>query len=611
MAELEHNSDALLVEVAWEVCNQVGGIYTVIRSKAPTMTEKWGENYCLVGPYLHNKMPAEFEPATNYDDAFGQAVLKLRQQGIEVYYGDWLVTGRPKVVLINFYSIYHKLGDIKYLFWEHHAISHTGYDPLLDQVMGFGFVVKEFFKALANPEITLKPIVAHFHEWMVGTAIPDLRRENVNINIVFTTHATLLGRYLAMNDNNFYDNLAFADWESASKYYNIEPQAKIERAAAHGSHVFTTVSEVTARECLVLLGRNPDMILPNGINIHRFVALHEFQNLHKEYKEKINNFVMGHFFHNYSFDLDKTLYFFTSGRYEYTNKGFDITIEALARLNHKMHCDGIDQTVVMFFITKAATHSINSQALQSRAMLEEVRSASKAIEKQIGDKLFAAVASAPDQQLPDLNSFVDDYWKLRLRRNLQSWKDSVRPSVVTHDLVHGGTDPIMNFLQTTNLMNNDYDKVKVIYHPDFISPSNPLFGMEYGQFVRGCNLGVFPSYYEPWGYTPLEAIASGVPAITSDLSGFGDYVVNTIPDHDDRGIYVVNRRTQNFHEAAEELANQMLTFVKLSRKERIKQRNVVENSSELFDWKVLGDYYDRAHDLALERRVGVKKKKGV
>jgi glycogen(starch) synthase len=611
MADQENNINALLVEVAWEVCNQVGGIYTVIRSKAPTMTEKWDENYCLLGPYLHNKMPAEFEPAKEYDDEFGKAALKLREAGIEVYYGRWLVTGRPKVVLINFYSIYQKLVDIKFFYWEHHGISHTGYDPLLDQVMGFGFVVKEFFKALASPEVTVKPIVAHFHEWMVGSAIPDLRRENVHVNIVFTTHATLLGRYLAMNDAHFYDNLAFVDWESAAKNYNVEPQAKIERAAAHGAHVFTTVSEVTARECLVLLGRNPDLILPNGINIHRFVALHEFQNLHKDYKNKIHQFVMGHFFHNYSFDLDKTLYFFTSGRFEYRNKGFDVTIEALARLNYKMQCEGIDQTVVMFFITKQPCYSINSQALQSRAMLEEIRSACTAIEKQIGEKLFYAAAGAPEQQLPDLNSFVEEYWKLRLRRTLQSWKDENKPSVVTHDLVHGGSDEILNFLQTTNLLNNEYDKVKVVYHPDFISPSNPLFGMEYGQFVRGCHLGVFPSYYEPWGYTPLEAIASGVPAITSDLSGFGDYVVNTIPDHDARGIYVINRRTQNFHEAAEELANEMLTFVKLTRKERIKQRNIVENSSELFDWKVLGEYYNKAHELALERRVGVKKKKSV
>ena len=516
MADQENNINALLVEVAWEVCNQVGGIYTVIRSKAPTMTEKWDENYCLLGPYLHNKMPAEFEPAKEYDDEFGKAALKLREAGIEVYYGRWLVTGRPKVVLINFYSIYQKLVDIKFFYWEHHGISHTGYDPLLDQVMGFGFVVKEFFKALASPEVTVKPIVAHFHEWMVGSAIPDLRRENVHVNIVFTTHATLLGRYLAMNDAHFYDNLAFVDWESAAKNYNVEPQAKIERAAAHGAHVFTTVSEVTARECLVLLGRNPDLILPNGINIHRFVALHEFQNLHKDYKNKIHQFVMGHFFHNYSFDLDKTLYFFTSGRFEYRNKGFDVTIEALARLNYKMQCEGIDQTVVMFFITKQPCYSINSQALQSRAMLEEIRSACTAIEKQIGEKLFYAAAGAPEQQLPDLNSFVEEYWKLRLRRTLQSWKDENKPSVVTHDLVHGGSDEILNFLQTTNLLNNEYDKVKVVYHPDFISPSNPLFGMEYGQFVRGCHLGVFPSYYEPWGYTPLEAIASGVPRVTQE-----------------------------------------------------------------------------------------------
>ncbi len=591
-------NDSLLVEVAWEVCNQVGGIYTVIRSKVPAMIEKWGENYCLVGPYTHSKQPAEFEPAIDYSNPVGQAVLRMRSMGIEVHYGHWLVTGKPQVVLINFYSIYYKLGEVKFFLWENHQISHTGYDGLLDQVIGFGHVVAEFFKILASPEIGSKPILAHFHEWMAGLAIPDLRKDNVNLKIVFTTHATMLGRYLAMNDSHFYEHLAFMDWEKEARYFNIEPQVRIERACAHGAHVFTTVSEVTARECLVLLGRNPDFILPNGLNITRFVAMHEFQVMHKEYKDKINRFVMGHFFQSYSFDLDKTLYFFTSGRMEYRNKGFDLTIEALARLNHKMHCENIDMNVVMFFITKQPYHSINPQALQSRAMLDEVKAACEAIQKQIGDKLFYAAATSPDQSLPDLNSFVDDYWRLRLRRTLHSWKTGDLPSVVTHNLVHDN-DEILNFLRVTNLVNNKHDKVKVIYHPDFVSPSNPLFGMEYGQFVRGCHLGVFPSYYEPWGYTPLESIASGVPAVTSDLSGFGDYVLNTIPDYEDKGIYVVTRKDKTFEEVAEELANTMLNFVKLTRKERIQQRNRVESSSDYFDWSVLADYYDKAHEAAV------------
>lgn len=597
---MKDNQDSLLVEVAWEVCNQLGGIYTVIRSKVPSMTEKWGKQYCLLGPYLHARVLAEFEPNENLNDPFGKAVAALRAQGYEAHYGTWLVSGRPKVVLLNPASVAHKLDEIKYLLWEHHDISTAGADDLLNQVILFGHMAKIFLEELVKPEITEEKVIAHFHEWMVGTAIPDLRREQIKIATVFTTHATLLGRYLAMNDQGFYEHLPFYDWRNESKYFNIEPAVRIERAAAHGSHVFTTVSEVTARECLALLGRNPDVILPNGLNIQRFIASHEFQNLHTEYKEKIHQFVMGHFFQSYSFDLDKTLYFFTSGRYEYRNKGFDVTLEALARLNWKMKEANMDTTVVMFFITKQPFHTINPSVLQSRALMEEIRQTCESIRDQVGERMFHAAAASPEHQLPDLNDFVDDYWKLRLRRELQTWKRNELPLVVTHNLVNSNDD-ILNFLRISNLVNNAHDRVKIVYHPDFVSPTNPLFGLEYGQFVRGCNLGIFPSYYEPWGYTPLESIASGVPAVTSDLAGFGDYLLHTMQDREEKGMYVVNRKNKDFYQAADQLTEQLFSFVKLTRRERITQRYQVENSSEYFGWDKLRIYYDKAHAMALEK----------
>ncbi len=151
-------------------------------------------------------------------------------------------------------------------------------------------------------------------------------------------------------------------------------------------------------------------------------------------------------------------------------------------------------------------------------------------------------------------------------------------------------------------MNNPEDRVKIVYHPDFVVSTNPLFGMDYGQFVRGCNLGVFPSYYEPWGYTPLECIARGVPTITSDLSGFGDYMMQIMKDYDQWGVMVVNRKTQDFYKAAEQLSEMLLKFVKQGLRERISQRNRVESISETFDWNNLRTYYDTAHDLALKRR---------
>jgi glycogen synthase len=601
LAEMANMRNVLLTEVAWEVCNQVGGIYTVIRSKVPSMIERWGDNYCLIGPYFHHHAQAEFEPTDDYSGPYGQAVLLMRNLGFEVHYGHWLVTGKPLVVLLNPYNVYDRLGDIKYMLWEHHHIPTPGNDDLLNQVEAFGFMVKTYFQLLTQPEVTEQRVVAHFHEWMVGTAIPELRRERVNLRIVFTTHATLLGRYLAMNDPAFYDHLAYVDWFKEAVNFNIETAVKIERAAAHGAHIFSTVSEVTARECTFLLERIPDVILPNGLNIQRFIALHEHQILHQRYKEKIHQFAMAHFFQSFPFDLDQTLYFFTSGRYEYRNKGFDVTLEALARLNYRMQQAGIKKTVVMFFVTKQPYHSINPAVLQSHAMMEELRETCVAIQEEVGRKLFYAAASSSEFKLPPINDFVDDYWQLRYRRTLQSWKTHQLPPVVTHNLVNDGNDEILHFLRSSNLVNNAHDRVKVVYHPDFISVTNPLFGLDYGQFVRGCHLGIFPSYYEPWGYTPLECIARGVPAVTSDLSGFGDYVINKMVGKVDKGILVVKRRNRSFEDAANQLTNFLFEYVKYGQRERIALRNQVESSSEEFDWKNLTRYYTKAYQLVLEK----------
>ena len=599
--------DALLVEVAWEVCNQVGGIYTVIRSKVPATMQGWEDRYCLLGPYFAQQAQGEFEAYDDYQlstlsDPFAGAVRRMREMGYDVCLGVWLVTGRPRTVLINPYQAYPQLGQIKYDLWDHHRIPTPDNDDLLHQVEAFGHLAKIFLQVLAAEVVPPQRVVAHFHEWMTGVAIPGLRRDQTPLHIVFTTHATLLGRYLAMNDPNFYDHLMQVDWLPEARHFNIETAVTMERAAAHGAHVFTTVSELTVRECIYLLDRIPDAVLPNGLNIERFVAGHEFQNLHQQYKAKIHEFVMAHFFQSYSFDLDKTLYLFTSGRYEYHNKGFDLTLEALARLNYRLQQSGLEGNVVMFFITKRPFTSINPLILQNRAILDEVHETCEAIERQVGERLFYAAAASTDHRLPDLSAMVDDYWKLRYRRTLQSWKTNNLPSVITHNLIDDKNDDILNFVRQAGLINHKHDRVKIVYHPDFVSPTSPLFGMEYGQFVRGCHLGVFPSYYEPWGYTPLECVARGVPAVTSDLSGFGDYVMQNVEAHEDKGIYVVQRQEKSFDESAEELTEMLWNFVLLTRRERIMQRNKVESNSEIFDWKNLRIYYDRAYTLALERQ---------
>ena len=586
--------------MAWEVCNQVGGIYTVIRSKAPAAVQYANGPYCLVGPYLSRNILAELEPLDDSQDIFGLAAAALRKRGYDVHYAEWLVTGKPRVVLLNPNAVQDKsLNVVKYLLWKNHGISIPTDNQLISQVVSFGFLTKLFFDELVKLVDGEHPVIAHFHEWMAGLPMLDMKREKMPVKLVFTTHATQLGRHLAINSPLFYAHLPFFKWEEEAKKFHVETEARIEYSCALRADVFSTVSEVTARECKHLLKRVPEQILPNGLNIERFEALHEFQNQHVMYKEEIHRFVMAHFFQSYPFDLNKTIYFFTSGRYEFRNKGFDLTIEALYRLNRRLKAEQSDMTVVMFFVTRRDFHSIHPEVLQSHAMMQEIQETTEAIQQQVGKRLFYESTLREDHHLPDLNTFVDEYWKLRYRRTLQSWKSKKNPFVVTHSLQNEEDDDILKMLHTKKLENSGDDPVKIVYHPDFITTTNPLFGMDYNQFVRGCHLGIFPSYYEPWGYTPLECMASGIPSVTSDLSGFGDYVLHNIKDREKYGLFVIERGKRTFDWSASQLADVMYNFLQQSMRQRIMQRNNVESSSSMFDWTNLIGHYADAYRLAV------------
>lgn len=559
----------------------------------------WAGHFCMVGPYLNKNILAELEPLEDAADVFGLAAANLKKRGYDVLYAEWLITGKPRVVLLNPNAVEEKaLNVVKYLLWKNHQISTPQKNPLIDQVIGFAYLTKLFIDELVKITRDHR-VLAHFHEWMAGLPILDIKRERMPVKTIFTTHATQLGRHLAINSPLFYAHLPFFRWEDEAGKFGVETEAAVEYGCAQSCDVMTTVSDVTARECKHLLRRKPDFILPNGLNIQRFEALHEFQNLHSTYKDQIHQFVMGHFFSSYSFDLDKTVYFFTSGRYEYKNKGFDLTLEALVHLNQQLKAEKSNLTVVMFFVTKREFYSIKPEVLQSRAVMEEIRQTCDAIQRQVGKRLFFESTMRQDHRLPALNDFVDEYWKLRYRRTIQSWKSQKMPLPVTHKLVNEETDEILQFLVRRNLLNREEDKVKIVYHPDFINPTNPLFGMDYSQFVRGCHLGIFPSYYEPWGYTPLECMASGVPAVTSDLSGFGDYLLDNMPDHEKGGMFVVERGKRTFDWSARQLASFLYKFLQQDRRSRIMQRNNVENYSSAFDWESLIKHYEAAYESVL------------
>ena len=587
----------MLFEVAWEVCWQLGGIYTVLRSKAPAMLKTWKDRYCLIGPYNPQTAVLEFEeePATGYLKA---TFDRLAEQGVTCHFGSWIIPGRPRVILLDYRARYSRLDADKYLLWKDHGISTVNNDGEVNEVTAFGFTVTEFFIALSAELAGRRPVIAHFHEWMAGVAVPRIAHLKLPVATIFTTHATLLGRYLASDNPYFYEHLPFLDPDERAQHYNIYPRFAIERAAAHASTVFTTVSEVTSIEAEKLLGRHPDAILPNGLNLQRFAALHEFQNLHRQYKEVINEFVMGHFFPSYSFDLDRTLYLFTSGRYEFRNKGMDLFIEALHRLNWRLREMKDPPTIVAFIVTKAATKNVNVGVLQSQSMFEELRKSCQQFQERMGQRLFEAAAHGRVATADDL---LDEDDSVRLKHAIHAWRNGRQPPIVTHDLWDDAGDPILQHLRHRGLFNHKDDPVKIVFHPQFVSATSPLINLDYEQFVRGCHIGVFPSYYEPWGYTPMESIAMGLPAITTDLSGFGAYVQRHIPDHADQGICVLQRRHRSFDDAVHEMVEYVMGFARLSRRQRIELRNRAERLSEMFDWSQLVKHYDEAHKMALER----------
>lgn len=587
----------LLFEVSWEVCSQAGGIYTVLRTKAPATVRRWGDSYCLIGPYREATAHVELEPQPA-SGPIREALDEMVAGGMRIYYGRWLVTGRPQVLLIDPASLHSRIAQDKYYLWKDCGISSPDGDWEYDELVAFGYGVADYLMALTR-YIENRPLLAHFHEWQGGAALPVLKHRQAPFATVFTTHATLVGRSLCAANADIYEHLRNIDAGVVAHEHGFGHRYAIERAAANSADIFTTVSGITALEAEQFLGRRPEALLPNGLNVERFAAPHEFQVLHRAAKEGIHEFVMAHFFPSYTFDLDRTLYIFTAGRYEYRNKGLDVFIEALRELNERMKADGATSTVVAFIVTRAPHKALNIETLNRQAMFNELRDTCEAIKEDMGRRLFHTVSRG---RLPAIEELLDEYAAVRLKRMMYAWRSSPPPTIVTHDLLDDAGDPVLCHLRDRGLWNLEEDRVKVVFHPEFMTATSPLLGMDYDQFVRGCHLGVFPSYYEPWGYTPMECIVRGIPAITSDLSGFGHYLMENFPDHQADGMFVARRRGVPFDVSVSQVADWIYALTRMSRRDRISLRNRVEGHASDFDWNTLVRHYADARRLAYAKR---------
>jgi len=587
---------ALLFEISWEVCCQSGGIYTVLRSKAPATVQAWDDSYWLIGPYRAESAKIEFEPQRP-EGVVADALAELRERGVETHCGRWLITGRPRVVLIDLNSTAAHLNEMKYFLWKDIGIGTPPDEAESDGIVLFGYAVADLLQII-HRRLDGFPMLAQFHEWQGGLALPLLKFRQANFATIFTTHATLVGRSLSAANNDLYDGLEEVDAEAVAHEHGILHRFQIERAAAQAADTFATVSEITAEEAKHFLGRQPEALLPNGLNVERAAAPHEFQNLHQECKERIHDFVRGHFFPSYTFDLDRTLYFFTAGRYEYRNKGIDVFIDALCELNRRLKARSEGVTVVAFIITRAPYRGLNVETLNRQAMFNELRNTCEEIKEQMGHTLFETVASG---RLPTTDDLLDEYARVRLKRVMHAWTQGPPPTIVTHALEDDAGDPVLSHLRRRGLLNAADDPVKVIFHPEFITTASPILGLEYDEFIRGCNLGVFPSYYEPWGYTPMECVVRGVPAITSDLAGFGLYLMDHFPDHDSNGMFVARRRHVSLETTIYQVAGWLHTLCRMPLRDRIAMRNRTERHAEHFDWTKLTSYYRAARNLAFQK----------
>ncbi|XP_038594816.1 glycogen [starch] synthase, liver, partial [Micropterus salmoides] len=396
--------DLLLFEVAWEVTNKVGGIYTVIQTKSKITVDEWGENYYMMGPYFEHNFKTQVEGCEPPNPAIRMAMDALIHNGCQVHFGRWLIEGSPYVILFDISSAAWNLDRWKEDLWQTCSIGLPYHDREANDSLILGSLIAWFFKELTD-QLGDKPnVIGHFHEWQAGPGLILSRSRKIPMATVFTTHATLLGRYLCAGNIDFYNNLDKFNIDKEAGDRQIYHRYCLERAAVHCAHVFTTVSQITAVEANHMLHRKPDVVTPNGLNVKKFSAMHEFQNLHATSKARIQEFVRGHFYGHLDFNLEKTLFFFIAGRYEFSNKGADIFLESLSRLNYLLRVHRNDVTVVVFFIMPAKTNNFNVESLKGQAVRKQLWDTAHTVKEKFGKKLYDALLKG---QIPDMNSILD------------------------------------------------------------------------------------------------------------------------------------------------------------------------------------------------------------
>ena len=586
-----------LFEVSYEVCNKVGGIYAVLDSKAARMVEVYGDNYIAVGPYYPEKATIEAvkqKPPQCFEKIFNS----LEKEGIVCHYAKWSIQGKPNVILIEFKSTLENANEIKKALWEKYGIDSFGSGFDFDEPVAWstaaGIVIEKLLACLNN-----KKVVVHCHEWLAGGTLLYLKDK---VPTVFMTHATMLGRTIAGSgeelyeeiNNNLEKNIPI-DPKRAYKY-GIQAKHNMEKACAENATVFATTSEITSKEAGYILGKKPDIILPNGLDIERFPTMEEFALFHRKYREKIKNFLNAYFSPYHKVNLWDCMILFTSGRYEFRNKGYDVFIDALGRLNEKMKKNNINHNVFVFFFVPRGDTVENIDIMENIGLFDDIE---EFVDDEIPWIREMTVNCIINGKKPKINDIFRESFLEESKKKMAAFRRNGNPPLSA--LAFNGNDLILDAFKKNGLLNRKDDKVKVIFYPSYVSTTDRLLGLNYEEVVQGSHIGVFPSYYEPWGYTPLECAANGVLSITSDLAGFGIFIKQNSDQTKKPGIRVLDRDGKDYKGITENLAEMLWETVTMSRKERIPKKAQAKDMASLADWKIMVNNYIESHNMALER----------
>jgi len=524
-----------LFEVSWEVCNKVGGIYTVITSKLREAVASYGDNYYLLGPDL--KTNADFEET---DEGCWRMIReKIALKDIHCRFGRWKIAGEPKAILVNSGKKYNK-DQLLYTIWEEHGVDSIagGWDYIEPVMFSYacGEVIKTIYNILAKPEG--HTAVAHFHEWMCGAGLLFLKKQAPEIGRVFTTHATILGRSLAGSGVDIYTNMEQISPQKEATAHNITAKYSMEVASAREADCFTTVSNITASEASNFLGCVPDLVTPNGLDISNIPDLSQDRtsvlNVRQHLLHKASHFLGREF-------PDHTKIMIISGRYEFSNKGVDVFLNALAHLEKDL---GENESILVYLAVIAGHTGLNPR-LQSD---------------------FAQ-------------------------------SDTAGGHIATHRLSYEASDPILQTCNRLKFVNDHNNRIHIIFIPAYLDGNDGLINIPYYEALSGCDLGIFPSYYEPWGYTPLECAAYSVPTVTTDQAGFGLWVREIFGES--QGIILLERKNRSNEEIEEHLYQVLLKFVSQSDEALMEQRIAARRVSEKADWREFYKFYLTGYNKAL------------